>query len=93
MVILQGLMSILLDYINGMEDEEFRQKIRANFFSELEQFIIFIPEEYLAELKKTKFSYIRKVLEAKCKRKAKIITELNRWEFLEKGFEKFKKKL
>lgn len=90
---MQELMQVLLNLVDEIEDEEFRQKIKAGFFAELEPFIPLIPEAYLGELKKTKFSAIRKLLEAKCKRKAQIISEEERWQFLEKGFEIFKKKL
>jgi len=91
--ILQELTRVLLNFIDEIEDEEFRQKIKHDFFAELEPFIPLIPEAYLEALKKTKFSEIRKLLETKCKSKARIISEEKRWGFLEKGFERFKKKL
>ena len=90
---MQELMRVLLSMLDSMEDEEFRQKIKSGFFAELEPFIPLIPEAYLEELKKTSFATIRRLLETKCKRKAKIISEEKRWQFLEKGFEKFKRKL
>ena len=90
---MQELMQILLNFIDSMDDEDFRQKIQEGFFKELEPFIGLIPEDYKSEIKKTKFSKIRKLLEKEVPTKAKIIAELKRWQFLEKEFERFKKKI
>lgn len=86
-------MKILGNFVNEMDSEEFRQKIRAGLFAELEPFLVFLPEDYVKKLKKTSFAVVKKFLEKNCKEKAKIIFEEKRWEFLEKEFDRLKKKL
>jgi len=86
-------MPTLKGFINGMSDGEFREKVRENLFAEIEPFLPFLPEEYSEQLKKTKFSEVRSFLEKECKAKAKIIAEEKRWDFLEQGFERLKKKV
>lgn len=90
---MKDLMRILGNFVNDLSAEEFREKIKGNLFAEFEPFLIFIPEDYAKRLKKTGFATVRKFLEKNCKAKAKIIAEEKRWEFLEKGFERLKKKL
>lgn len=86
-------MRSLLSLLEGIDNEEFRGKVRGNLFAEFEPFLPLLPEEYAVQLKRTKFSEVRAFLEKNAKEKAKIISEEKRWDYLEKGFEKLKKKI
>ena len=93
MKVLQDLMKILGNFVNGLDTEEFKQKIKRSLFAELGPFLVFLPEDYAKKLKKTSFATVRKFLEKNCKEKARIISEEKRWLFLEKEFERLKRKI
>ena len=71
MEVLQDLMQNFLGMLESIDDEEFRKKIKQNFFAEVEAFSPLIPRNYLQKIKKTKLFKIRKLLEKTAQQKQK----------------------
>ncbi len=85
---------LLVGFLQEMPEEEFKQHLKkGDFLKEIIPFLPMLPDDVRVEIKATKFSVVKEMLEKEVPEKASIVEKAEKWKALEETFERLKKKL